>query len=627
MRNSLKTTTALLASLALVVPSVLPAQQNGAVSSTEQAATDLTDAVDCPEGVEPPCVEAEAATDDAAKMTKEERKAAKKDERATEKDAEKEAAKAAKQAEKAAEKAAKTPAPAEADAPVEPRSSANAPAANVVEPATDEAAPAAEADAPVEPRSSADAPAANVVEPATEKAAPAAEAMTDDAIKKRLGANDAPEAKAADQAQSSSDADADKAEAKAAKAKAKADMKAEEKAAAQAEKDKDAEKAARQAEKKADKKAERAEGNDEAVDTSAKPKRRPKDDVVEVAPAPAAAASAEEGSADAEVTTETLTEDNSRSSDEDFEGKIEATAGAAPAKDNGLSKLEKALLLGAGALVVGAVIKGNREVVSTSQDRLVVTNKDGGMEVIKDDNALLRRPGSNVETQTFSDGSTRTVTTREDGTSVVTIRDADLRVLRRALVRADGTQVLLIDDTVTFEPVDVTTLPAAAAPVAKTNNADELRAALERDGVYDRRFSLGQIRQISEVRKLAPSIEVDTITFETGSAAIRPTEAEKLGDLGRQIAAMIDRNPNEIFLVEGHTDAVGAAGTNLILSDRRAESLALALTEYFGVPPENLVVQGYGESDLKVEVDSAERANRRAGLRRITGLMQVASLN
>ncbi len=589
MRNSLKTTTALLASLALVVPSVLPAQQNGAVSSTEQAATDLTDAVDCPEGVEPPCVEAEAATDDAAKMTKEERKAAKKDERATEKDAEKEAAKAAKQAEKAADKAAKTQAPAEADAPVEPRSSA-------------------------------DAPAANVVEPTANKAAPAAEAMTDDAIKKRLGANDAPEAKAAEQAQSSSDAKAEKAE-------AKADKKAEENAAKQAEKDKDAEKAARQAEKKADKKAERAEGNDEAVDTSAKPKRRPKDDVVEVVPAPAAAASAEEGSADAEVTNETLTEENSRSSDEDFEGKIEATAGAAPAKDNGLSKLEKALLLGAGALVVGAVIKGNREVVSTSQDRLVVTNKDGGMEVIKDDNALLRRPGSNVETQTFSDGSTRTVTTREDGTSVVTIRDADLRVLRRALVRADGTQVLLIDDTVTFEPVDVTTLPAAAAPVAQTNNADELRAALERDGVYDRRFSLGQIRQISEVRKLAPSIEVDTITFETGSAAIRPTEAEKLGDLGRQIAAMIDRNPNEIFLVEGHTDAVGAAGTNLILSDRRAESLALALTEYFGVPPENLVVQGYGESDLKVEVDSAERANRRAGLRRITGLMQVASLN
>ena len=36
------------------------------------------------------------------------------------------------------------------------------------------------------------------------------------------------------------------------------------------------------------------------------------------------------------------------------------------------------------------------------------------------------------------------------------------------------------------------------------------------------------------------------------------------------------------------------------LSDRRAESVALAMTEYFGVPPENMIVQGYGESELRV---------------------------
>ena len=83
----------------------------------------------------------------------------------------------------------------------------------------------------------------------------------------------------------------------------------------------------------------------------------------------------------------------------------------------------------------------------------------------------------------------------------------------------------------------------------------------------------------------------------------------------------IDQNPGEVFLVEGHTDAVGGAGYNLALSDRRAESLALALTEYFGVPPESMVVQGYGESDLKVETAAAERANRRAAVRRITQLL------
>ena len=39
---------------------------------------------------------------------------------------------------------------------------------------------------------------------------------------------------------------------------------------------------------------------------------------------------------------------------------------------------------------------------------------------------------------------------------------------------------------------------------------------------------------------------------------------------------------------------------NLSLSDRRAESVAVALSQQFGVPAENLTTQGYGEQCLKV---------------------------
>ena len=91
------------------------------------------------------------------------------------------------------------------------------------------------------------------------------------------------------------------------------------------------------------------------------------------------------------------------------------------------------------------------------------------------------------------------------------------------------------------------------------------------------------------------------------------------------MTAMIRENPNEMFLIEGHTDAVGAASLNLTLSDRRAESVALALTEYFGVPPENMVVQGYGESDLRVNTQEAERQNRRVAVRIITPLLRQAA--
>ena len=85
---------------------------------------------------------------------------------------------------------------------------------------------------------------------------------------------------------------------------------------------------------------------------------------------------------------------------------------------------------------------------------------------------------------------------------------------------------------------------------------------------------------------------------------VSAAQAETLASLGRFMTSMIDENPNEMFLIEGHTDAVGSAASNLALSDRRAESVALALTEYFDVPPENMVVQGYGEGDLRLATDS-----------------------
>ena len=76
-----------------------------------------------------------------------------------------------------------------------------------------------------------------------------------------------------------------------------------------------------------------------------------------------------------------------------------------------------------------------------------------------------------------------------------------------------------------------------------------------------------------------------------------------------------------MFLIEGHTDAVGTDEDNLSLSDRRAETVAIALTEQFNVPPENLITQGYGEEYLKVQTETAEPANRRVAVRRITPLM------
>ncbi|MEY8835022.1 OmpA family protein [Phaeobacter italicus] len=339
------------------------------------------------------------------------------------------------------------------------------------------------------------------------------------------------------------------------------------------------------------------------------------------------------GEAEPEVIEEVVTEETARSSDEEFETAVGDAApapqqnAAAAEDDSGLSTRERNVLLGLGALAIGTLLNNGSKVVANSGDRAIV-EQNGQYRVLKDDDALLRQPGSNVTTYRFADGSTRTVVVRENGVEVETIRSAEGRVLRRTKLLPDGRSVVLFDDTQKAERVVVNELPQvqvdrSAVSSSRAVSAEDLAAALAAQDAksVERRFSLAQIRNIDAVRRLTPVINVDSVNFDTGSSVIRPQEAEELAALGNALRELIDRNPAEVFLIEGHTDAVGAATFNLALSDRRAETVALALTEYFDVPPENMVVQGYGESDLAVRTLTAERANRRVAVRRITQLL------
>jgi outer membrane protein OmpA-like peptidoglycan-associated protein len=286
-----------------------------------------------------------------------------------------------------------------------------------------------------------------------------------------------------------------------------------------------------------------------------------------------------------------------------------------------------------GAAAVGTVLKNGQEVVANTGDRVVTLLDSGEYEVYRDDDVILREAGATVQTETFADGSLRTLVTREDATQVVTIRDASSRILRRTRILADGTQVELIDNLKETAPLDVIALieQAPMPVVASLQNLDhaELRALLQDEPVYDpgRDFSLRQVREISAVRNLMPSIDVN-VNFATDSAAVPISELSDLVEMGILIEDALAENPGELFLIEGHADAVGEEPYNLALSDRRAESVALALTENFVIPPENLVIQGYGEEFLRVLTEAPEPENRRASVRRITPLLaeEFASL-
>ncbi|SEN44553.1 OmpA family protein [Palleronia pelagia] len=672
MRKTLNTTTALVASLHLAFPHAAFAQQDDATAAQIREVCAEIGAEDCAETLGISVEEVQAVLDadaegqgaeGAANANAEGQGAA--NGNAGGQSAQGNANASAQGQAQAAEGSAAADA-AEAEAVAEQQAQAEAAAAEEAQ-AAEEAA-AAEAEAAEEAQAQAEAAAAEEAQAAEEAAAAEAEAAAEQqaqaeaaAAEEAQAAEEAAAAEAEAAAEQEAQAEAAAAEeAQAAEEAAAAESEAEATAAAEAEAEAETAENAPSADDEAARVAEGLAGDAETdAETEAQaeveaeaeaesetaevenPEMAPENQMtdseraaLEGGGAAEVAATDDDAAPAEEIANQTVTDETARSSTEDFDSAIDRDAAAAEGEaqvaveedDDGLSTLQKALIAGAGVLAVGALLNNNRQVVASSQDRVVVEGQDGGLELIKDDTAILQRPGTDVSTERFDDGSTRTTVTREDGTRIVTIRDSDLRVLRRTRIDPDGTRTVLLDDTAEVQAVDVSRLQQPATETTGMTE-DDLRRALANEGAFDRGYSLSQVRNIAEVRNQVPAISLDNITFETGSAAIQPEQADELTALGRFIRERIEENPREIFMVEGHTDAVGNAAYNLALSDRRAESVALALTEYFDVPPENLVVQGYGERFLKVPTLEAERANRRATLRRITPLLQVARAN
>jgi outer membrane protein OmpA-like peptidoglycan-associated protein len=229
---------------------------------------------------------------------------------------------------------------------------------------------------------------------------------------------------------------------------------------------------------------------------------------------------------------------------------------------------------------------------------------------------------------------TETVIVRADGIAIVTLTGPDGRLLRRVRRYPDGREVIIIDNPVR-EYRDVADfyvdLPPPVIRIPPERYILDLEGASEA-AIYavlteppvepiERAYSLDEIRYSRPLLLRMPSVDVDTINFDFGSWVVTPDQAARLAFIADAINKAVAANPREVFLIEGHTDAVGSDVDNLSLSDRRAETVAVVLSEQFQVPPENLTTQGYGKQYLKVPTDGAERRNRRVTVRRITPLL------
>lgn len=140
-----------------------------------------------------------------------------------------------------------------------------------------------------------------------------------------------------------------------------------------------------------------------------------------------------------------------------------------------------------------------------------------------------------------------------------------------------------------------------------------------------RRYTLDDIERYPDARNAVARIEIDTVHFGFGEGYLREEEIDKLDRIATILERILASHPDEVFLIEGHTDAVGSDAANLALSRQRAAAVKQALATYYVIPPENLRTVGLGERYLKIPTDQPEAENRRVSLARITPLLGQAN--
>jgi outer membrane protein OmpA-like peptidoglycan-associated protein len=94
------------------------------------------------------------------------------------------------------------------------------------------------------------------------------------------------------------------------------------------------------------------------------------------------------------------------------------------------------------------------------------------------------------------------------------------------------------------------------------------------------------------------------ILFATGKSDLKPESTPVL----KEIAGTLTKYPELKILIEGHTDNVGSAASNLALSDARAAAVKAALATQYGIDEARITTKGFG--DTRPSVPNATATGR-----------------
>ncbi len=295
---------------------------------------------------------------------------------------------------------------------------------------------------------------------------------------------------------------------------------------------------------------------------------------------------------------------------------------------------------------VQRVENGGKTTVIQEDNRTII-KQDNRVFIQQDPNARFRNGATDFRSQQRPDGLTESIVSRPGGVQIINVTNNNGQLVRRYRREEGGREVTLVDNRgfwskhggavaagvgigILATAAVVALAPPAVAIPRHQYIVDYDRAS--RDDIYDalsappierleRGYSLEEIRYSHSLRDRMRRVDLDTINFDSGSWHVDSDQYGKLEHIAYAMRRVIERDPREVFMIEGHTDAVGNDIDNATLSDRRAEAVANILSSRYDIPPENLVTQGYGEQYLKVQIQGSERANRRVAVRRITPLL------
>ncbi|RVH01547.1 hypothetical protein CN210_25045 [Sinorhizobium meliloti] len=275
-------------------------------------------------------------------------------------------------------------------------------------------------------------------------------------------------------------------------------------------------------------------------------------------------------------------------------------------------------------------------VVEEVDDRVILGVGDR-IFVRGDDRPRLRRNSEESFYETLPRGRVRETIVRPGGYRIVTIYNEYGDILTRTRVDRGGEEYVMMyapeyeEDRPTIVDVGYD-LPPMRLSIPVDEYIVDVAEDPDRDYYeflseppvepVERVYTIDEVRHSARLRDKVRRIDLDTITFATGSAEVSMSQAKTMRNVAEAMNKVLEKDPGETFFIEGHTDAVGADQSNLVLSDERAESVAVLLTEVYGIPAENLVTQGYGERFLKIRTDGPEQENRRVTIRRVTPLVR-----